>query len=144
MVYLESIRYARRVAFWTVVSGQRVPMELTSLGRAYLASAHPDELSRLMSKFSHRRRGQWTKLKSDIERSICDVHEQGWCAASWQPEVVAVSTPLKTADAVYALNMSLSTSEPTAAVARSIVPKLLALKAEITSALERSALEVTL
>ena len=35
MVYLESIRYARRLAFRNVVSGQRVPMELTSLGRAY-------------------------------------------------------------------------------------------------------------
>ncbi|WP_373696589.1 hypothetical protein [Variovorax sp. EBFNA2] len=36
MVYLESIRYARRVALRHVISGQRVPMELTSLGRAYL------------------------------------------------------------------------------------------------------------
>jgi len=34
MVYLESIRYNRRVALRNVVSGQRVPMELTSLGRA--------------------------------------------------------------------------------------------------------------
>jgi len=30
MVYLESIRYSRKVAFRNVVSGQRVPMELTS------------------------------------------------------------------------------------------------------------------
>ena len=37
MVYLESIRYSRRVAFRNVVSGQRMPMELTSLGRVYLA-----------------------------------------------------------------------------------------------------------
>ena len=34
MVYLESIRYNRRVAWRNVVAGQRVPMELTSLGRA--------------------------------------------------------------------------------------------------------------
>jgi DNA-binding IclR family transcriptional regulator len=137
MVYLESIRYARRVAFRSVVSGQRVPMELTSLGRAYLASAAPSELSALMTTFSQRR-GQWNALKKDIERSIRDVHEQGWCAASWQPEVVAVATPIVTTDAVYALNMSLSTTEPTAAVARAISPKLLTLKAEVAAALEES------
>ena len=30
MVYLESIRYSRRAAFRNAVSGQRVPVELTS------------------------------------------------------------------------------------------------------------------
>jgi DNA-binding IclR family transcriptional regulator len=91
-----------------------------------------------MSTFSRRRRGQWGALKTDIERSIRHVKEQGWCAASWQPEVVAVATPLETADAVYALNLSLSSNEPTAAVARRIAPKLLALKAEVAMALEKS------
>src|SRR5580765_7411646 len=33
MIYLESVRYSRRVAWRNVVAGQRVPMELTSLGR---------------------------------------------------------------------------------------------------------------
>jgi hypothetical protein len=43
MVYLESIRYARRHAFRNVVSGQRVPMELTSLGSpAPLVGARDD------------------------------------------------------------------------------------------------------
>ena len=42
MVYLESFRYNRRRVLRTVVSGQRVPIELTSLGRAYLAAA-PEE-----------------------------------------------------------------------------------------------------
>jgi DNA-binding IclR family transcriptional regulator len=143
MVYLESIRYARRVAFRTVVSGQRVPMELTSLGRAYLASASEPELEALMSTFRRRRRRQWDALRTEIERSIRQVNEQGWCAASWQPEVVAVATLLETADAAYALNVSMSTTEPTAAAARSIAPKLLMLKAEITAALSKSIWQLT-
>src|ERR1700761_8684005 len=36
-VYLESIRYNSRPMLRTIVAGQQVPMELTSLGRAYLA-----------------------------------------------------------------------------------------------------------
>jgi len=42
MVYLESVRYSRRVSWRSVVAGQRVPMELTSLGRAYLAAIGED------------------------------------------------------------------------------------------------------
>jgi DNA-binding IclR family transcriptional regulator len=34
MVYLESIRYRKNVALRAVASGQRVPIERTSLGRA--------------------------------------------------------------------------------------------------------------
>ena len=34
MIYLESVRYARRVSLRNVVAGQRVPIELTALGRA--------------------------------------------------------------------------------------------------------------
>jgi DNA-binding IclR family transcriptional regulator len=37
MVYLESVHANSNVALRSVVSGQRVPMELTSLGRAYFA-----------------------------------------------------------------------------------------------------------
>jgi DNA-binding IclR family transcriptional regulator len=44
MVYLESVRYNQRVSLRNIVSGQRVPMELTSLGRAHawLRAARPD------------------------------------------------------------------------------------------------------
>jgi DNA-binding IclR family transcriptional regulator len=55
MVYLESIRYNRRVALRNVVSGQRVPMELTSLGRAYLATLPAARRNALFAIF---RRGQ--------------------------------------------------------------------------------------
>ena len=45
MVYLESVRYSRRVSWRNVVAGQRVPMELTSLGRAWLAVATDEQRS---------------------------------------------------------------------------------------------------
>lgn len=141
MVYLESIRYARRVAFRTVVSGQRIPMELTSLGRAYLASLSEAELGRLMSTFSRRRKGQWAALKAEIEQAIRQVRQDGWCAASWQPEVVAVAAPVVTVDAMYVLNISLSTNEPLAVVASRTAPKLLTLKADVALALEKSGWE---
>jgi DNA-binding IclR family transcriptional regulator len=139
MVYLESIRYSRRVAFRNVVSGQRVPMELTSLGRAYLATLGESQRHALMSVFRRRRAGQWAGLKADIEQAVQQVQHEGYCSAAWQPEVVAVAAPLPTSDATFVLNVSLSTSEPVQDVARRLAPQLLKLRVDILAALERLA-----
>jgi len=135
MVYLESIRYSRRVAFRNVVSGQRVPMELTSLGQAYLATITPARRKALYGIFKARRERQWPSLLAEIERSIRSVRESGFCSASWQPEVVALATPLKTADICYSLNVSVSTGEKVHAVVDSLTVPLLELREAILRAL---------
>ena len=92
MVYLESIRYSRRAAFRNVVSGQRVPMELTSLGRAYLAAA-PAGRYRLLEPIFKKRNGRhWPEVKKAIEASMESMKSKGYCWASWQPEVLALAT----------------------------------------------------
>lgn len=128
MVYLESIRYNRRPSLRSVVSGQRVPMELTSLGRAYLASAPEARRKALLAHFREGRRATWRDLGAEISLAIVSVTARGYCAASWQPEVVAVATPLPFQGAQYALNVSLSTAEPLDDVVAELAPKLIALK----------------
>lgn len=137
MVYLESIRYARRVALRHVVSGQRVPMELTSLGRAYLAVAPPQQRMALMKVFARRRGRQWATIRSEIERAHASVHRAGYCAASWQPEVVAVAAPLRVHDAPYVLNLSLSTAGALDTVSAELAPALLELVQTVRHALAR-------
>lgn len=109
MVYLESVRYSRRVAWRNVVAGQRVPVELTSLGRAWLSAA-PDESRRaLMAKFRERRGSGWRDLAREIDAAIASVREHGYCWATWQPQVVALATPVAVVDhPVYVLNMSVT------------------------------------
>uniref|UniRef100_UPI000D35926C IclR family transcriptional regulator n=1 Tax=unclassified Variovorax TaxID=663243 RepID=UPI000D35926C len=136
MVYLESIRYNRRPSLRTVVSGQRVPMELTSLGRAYLASAPQARREALLAHFRRLRRAQWPVLGPALAAAVREVEATGCCAAAWQPEVVAVATPLVFRGSRYALNMSLSTPEPLAAVVGEVAPLLLALKARIQHGLD--------
>lgn len=139
MVYLESIRYNRRPSLRSVVSGQRVPMELTSLGRAYLASAPDAKRKALLAHFRQARPAQWRRLNTAIALSLASVVERDFCAASWQPEVVAVATPLVFQGSHYALNMSLSTADPVDQVVAELGPRLLALKKDILHALEVSA-----
>ena len=137
MVYLESIRYNRRVALRNVVSGQRIPMELTSLGRAYLAVAPDAECAALMESFRRRRRpAQWSALRPQILAAARQVRADGYCAASWQPEIVALASPLVTPDATYVLNLSLSTTEPIESVAERLAPKLLTLRGQVLTSLE--------
>ena len=54
MVYLESIRYNPRPMLRSIVAGQQVPMELTSLGRAYLAGIPEPDRNRLIAQFRRR------------------------------------------------------------------------------------------
>ena len=137
MVYLESIRYNRRVALRNVVSGQRVPMELTSLGRAYLSTVSAGRRKALFGVFQRRCGSHWPEVQADILAAIRQVHEQGFCAASWQPEVVAMAMPLNTVEGVHVLNLSVSTEEPLARVVRELSGSLTALAAELQGALAR-------
>ena len=142
MVYLESIRYNRRVSLRSVVSGQRVPMELTSLGRAYLATATDARRKALFALFKRRRGAQWPALLEEIEGAIESVQVHGFCAASWQPEVVALAAPIRTSAvdgsdgaSGYVLNLSVSTTESLTSVVRELSPALLALAADVAHSL---------
>lgn len=137
MVYLESIRYNRRAALRNVVSGQRVPMELTSLGRAYLATVSAQRRRRYMESFQRRCLGNWRTVLTEVNTAIRQVHTDGYCFASWQPEVVAVAMPLPTAEGVFVLNVSVSTEEPAAHVANRLSDPLQKLAANIQGALDR-------
>ncbi|MEX3670286.1 IclR family transcriptional regulator [Paraburkholderia phenoliruptrix] len=138
MVYLESIRYNQRASLRTIVSGQRVPMELTSLGRAYLAMQPEAEFARLMHAFKRRGRSGWERLAKDIAEAANDVHRYGYCVASWQPEVIALATPLDIpGHRLLVLNFSVRTAAPKDSVARELAPALLQLRDEIKAACER-------
>jgi DNA-binding IclR family transcriptional regulator len=138
MVYLESVRYHRKVSLRNVVAGQRVPIAPTSLGRAYLAVLPEPARSALMAQLQARRPNDWDRLRGEIDRARDDVAAQGWCAAAWQPEVVAIAAPLVIAPhPVHALNLSLTSARPLDEVRREWAPRLLEIAAEVRSAVAR-------
>ena len=109
MVYLESVRYSRRVAWRNVVAGQRVPIELTSLGRAWLSAAPEEVRGAWMTQFRERRVSGRRALEREIDAAIASVQQHGFCWASWQPQVVALATPVVVVDhPIYVLNMSVT------------------------------------
>jgi hypothetical protein len=114
MVYLESIRYNPRATLRSIVAGQQVPMELTSLGRAYLAGIPETEREKLIAQFRRRNAAATKALIADVQKSIGSVRRDGYCEVSWQPGVLAVATPIILEGLpVYALNMRMQDIEPT-------------------------------
>jgi len=136
MVYLESVRYNRRVALRNVVAGQRVPMELTSLGRAYLAVAQESERKALLARFRARRKGDWSRLREDIKAAAQSVEQRGYCVASWQAEVIAVATPLMLPSGqIYILNASVTTASSIQEIEKELSSPLLALREKASAML---------
>src|SRR6185312_5149337 len=97
MIYLESVRFNAKGAQRSVVSGQRVPIELTALGRAWLAVAPEVERRALLAQLKTRRRTRWRRLEKEIAEAGVSIVQRGYCVASWQPQVVAVAAPLVSA-----------------------------------------------
>ena len=132
MVYLESVRYNRRVSLRNVVAGQRVPIELTSLGRAWLAVAPEAQRNALLALFRRRRPDGWQALQKEIDEAAASVRQYGYCVASWQPEVVALAAPIVVErQPAYVLNMSVSTPSSVASVTRTLRAPLLELAGKI-------------
>ncbi|PZX33740.1 IclR family transcriptional regulator [Cupriavidus phytorum] len=141
MVYLESFRYNRRQSLRTVVSGQRIPMALTSLGRAHLATLSPEAFSAMMRILADKNRGRgWGELRRQIEAAVASVHDKGYCVASWQPQVVAIAAPMRfDGYAVHVLNVSIATPQEPAAVEATLAAPLMKLAAAIQARVAREA-----
>ncbi len=135
MVYLETLRFSGNASLRQVVSGQRVPMALTSLGRAYLSTLSIEERRAQLTHLKSKHTRDWSALRPKISESIASVERNGWCAASWQPQVIALATPIPTEpQAIHILNMSIQTSENIERVVERLGPELNQLKSKLIKA----------
>jgi len=143
MIYLESIRHHRKTTLRTVVAGQRVPIELTSLGRAYLGTLDGAARRHLLAALrATHRPAAWRAIAAGVRTAIVDLAREGFCWASWQPNVLALAAPLAPMPGIahaMALNFSLP-FDPAAGeaqpLAAALAPALLALRDRIQQALQ--------
>lgn len=139
MIYLDTLRFGPNASLRKVVSGQRVPMALTSLGRAYISTLRGMERRVLLQRLRERHERDWAEIRPDIDRCIAEVHETGCCIASWQPQVIALSAPLVFSnDPTHVLNMSLFTQRSIEAVRADLAPELLRLRDIIVATVEQA------
>jgi DNA-binding IclR family transcriptional regulator len=138
MIYLENLPFGPKASLRRIVAGQRVPMALTGLGRAYLSTL--DEQA-LLEQFEHlklRYARDWPIIEAHIRHDIAAVREQGYCAVAWQPSVASIAVPLVLPnEPVHSINMSLFTDQDLAQVAQTLAPALLRLRQLMVTRLVR-------
>jgi len=135
MVYLDSVRESRRGIFRRVAAGSRIPIELTSLGRAYLSALEKPQRQQLLDRIALLHNKGWPALLAEVSRGVAQIKKIGYCQAIWQPGMISIATPLPVPDqTVYALNISFSIGDneaETAAEVKRYAQILLRLKQQI-------------
>jgi len=111
MVYLHAVRRRDIGVPRRVIIGRRIPMEGTSLGRAYLATLPFQDLRRLMARFRKRHSdSRWATIAQEIRNSIAEVKKLGYCRADWLPGITAIATPVRVfGRTTYVVSLSTST-----------------------------------
>ena len=108
MVYLDSVRLSRMSLFRRLVPGSRIPIGLTSLGRAFMSAMQPTDRKLLLARLASEFGTNWPDISTAIRKSLVQIQRTGYCWAEWQTGVVALATPLSDPDGQkYALNISL-------------------------------------
>ena len=95
-----------------------------------------DVVSSLLELFKTRRASNWSELAEEIRNASESVRKNRFCWASWQPQVVALATPLKVADhPIYVLNMSVNGDADPLDVVKKLNEPLLALADRLTDSI---------
>lgn len=112
MVYLESVRKNRSGLFRHVTSGSRVPIEITSLGQAYLSTLSDPALDTLLNQLKPRHPKNWKQVRAAITDARKALHNQGVCQASWQAGITSIALPLGLEDQPpYVFNISFASQD---------------------------------
>ena len=107
MVYLESVRYNKNVALRAVAAGQRVPIERTSLGLAWIARLDSQSQENILNDLRKQKIKNWAAIEKDIRQAIVSIEKRSYCQASWLPEISAISTTVSLPQGRFAsLNFS--------------------------------------
>ncbi|MFD1710536.1 IclR family transcriptional regulator [Ottowia sp. GY511] len=115
MVYLDSVRWSRMGLFRRLVPGSRIPIAITSLGRAHLAGLTATERTALLARLAPEYGADWRRVAASIRQSSAQIKRMGYCWAEWQAGSVAIATPMRDPGGQrYALNISLPTYEAAA------------------------------
>jgi DNA-binding IclR family transcriptional regulator len=109
VVYLDTYRSASSVSVQLDV-GSRLPLAVTSMGRAYLGALTPEERRPLLEELRRGDPSGWPAVKKGIDQALRDLARSGFCFSlgDWRKDVHAVAAPLRTADGSDVLVFSCS------------------------------------
>ncbi|WP_299184878.1 IclR family transcriptional regulator [uncultured Psychrobacter sp.] len=95
MVYLNVVQGAGTTTMQRNV-GSYLPIHLSSMGRACLASMAPAEQEFILDAIRSKYKDDWLKIRRGLDKAFKDYEEYGYCfsISEWQKDVNAVATAM--------------------------------------------------
>ena len=113
MVYVETVRFSRQGVFRHHAAGSRIPIAVTSLGRAYLAGLPPLQRQSLLEKLQSAHGKDWPKSQEPLQQGLQQFELRGFCYTQWQPGMGSVASPIQSPSGrTYALHISFHIESP--------------------------------
>lgn len=107
MTYVESVREDPSPVYVGLVLGTRLPMEKSSVGRAFLAAAAPEVRRRAHDRLAQRYGAGWPSLLAELDADYERVRRDGYTASNLVPGVYALAAPVRKPDGdVMGVNVS--------------------------------------
>ncbi len=130
MVYLHTVRRSVGGMDRHITTGHRIPVELSSLGHAYLATLSSLERTQLFELVRSKHASRWKKIEAGIRRSVQQIHDEGYCEVSWLPGIMSIATSIQVQyRPTYLINIGVRAAMCTRGRMRNeLVPELLHLR----------------
>jgi DNA-binding IclR family transcriptional regulator len=93
MVYIESALGGGNT-YYKLSPGERVPIESTALGQAYLGTLPENELNALLDHLKGARPEEFPRADQELQQAKSELQRSGFCIAEWQADIIAVAAPL--------------------------------------------------
>ncbi|KQP37610.1 hypothetical protein ASF44_14240 [Pseudorhodoferax sp. Leaf274] len=107
MVYLDSVRKSQLGIFRHIITGTRLPMAETALGRAWLGGLAPAARQRMLAVLAERYAERWAGTRREISGALAAIRRDGFCGHDHRSGVMAVAAPLELpGHPLHALNIS--------------------------------------
>jgi DNA-binding IclR family transcriptional regulator len=111
MVYVETVRHRKEALERRVRPGHRIPVELTSAGKAWLATLPAREFKRRLDALS-RGTSRTLELRRDLLDARSEYTRWGYCSSPWMTSLTAIATPLAISEHErFYLSFSISLAE---------------------------------
>jgi DNA-binding IclR family transcriptional regulator len=122
--------------------GARLPIDTTSMGRAYLFAASPSERKIVLERLRRERDpASWPPIETGLERAFDELERRGFCCSfgDWRSDVHGVAAPIRAREgAVFAINCGGPPARASQAfLENEMGPRLAAAAAEIAEGLAR-------
>jgi DNA-binding IclR family transcriptional regulator len=147
MIYLELRRSPDAVGLGLDI-GDRVPLAVTGVGRAYIAALSDAARAPILEEIERSDPAAWPKVRRGIENSIESIRLRGFCTSigDWLREIHSIGVPLKTQTPYgpLALNIGgLASSLPVTRLEKELGPRLVALARRVDDLLGSNGFQST-